>query len=183
MKKTYKDRFDREINGLDLINSPKRCIDENKLQFIILVGISGSGKSTWIKTLNDFVVVCPDEIRREVTGDISNQEKNDYVFHLVYERIFDALNSNRSVIYDATNISSSARRKMLVKIRENVNNEFEALAKIFYSDPKTSIKRIENDLKDNIDRSIVSMVLLNEQFERFVGGLRHLKSNGFEILD
>lgn len=42
---------------------------------IITVGPSGSGKSTWAKTQEDFKIICPDKIRKQLTGDISDQSK------------------------------------------------------------------------------------------------------------
>ena len=64
---------------------------ENFKQFhmpslIELIGVSGSGKSTWIKNnkskWNKTVVISPDEIRKELTGNISDQSKNKEVFEL-----------------------------------------------------------------------------------------------------
>jgi hypothetical protein len=59
-----------------------------KQSLILPIGISGSGKSTWINSLpkNQFKLVSPDLIRKELTGNISNQENNSKVFSIAYER-------------------------------------------------------------------------------------------------
>ena len=47
------------------------------MELIIPIGISGSGKSR-LYNLNyqDYVKICPDDIRKELTGSISDQSKN-----------------------------------------------------------------------------------------------------------
>ena len=89
--------------------------DFRKPKFMIPVGISGSGKSTWINANTDTntVVVSPDDIRRELTGDISDQTKNKEVFQVAFKRAIDGLNAGKDVIFDATNVSSFHRKNML----------------------------------------------------------------------
>ncbi len=46
--------------------------------FIMTVGISGSGKSSWIKSVGDenTKIISPDKIRFDLTGDVSDQSRN-----------------------------------------------------------------------------------------------------------
>ena len=81
----------------------------------MLVGLPGSGKSTYAKKLMDkenlnFVVHSSDSIRKELSGDESNQDINKLVFETLHNRVVEDLENRRNVIYDATNISSKRRR-------------------------------------------------------------------------
>jgi predicted kinase len=107
-------------------------------KLIILVGISGSGKSTWLKSidLTDYVVISPDDIRRELTGDVSNQTKNREVFLLVNMRIVSAINDGINVIFDATNVKSIDRKSLLSYLHETTDFPFDAYAKIFDANPE-----------------------------------------------
>lgn len=155
-----------------------------KPQLIIPVGISGSGKSTWIRTLENqgFIVVSPDDIRRELTGTINDQTKNNEVFELAYQRVIDALNSGKSVIFDATNLTSKYRIEMLDKFKTSVHRDFEALAKIFDSDPEISKQRIAKDIEAGVDRANVPSHAIDRQYSSFITDLDKLESDGFKII-
>ena len=85
---------------------------------ILLVGIVGSGKSTYVNTAQSissevFTIVCPDEIRVELTGDITDQSKNKEVFELARYRAGRALIDGQIVIIDATNYNRKNRKLWL----------------------------------------------------------------------
>lgn len=90
---------------------------------IMLVGPPGSGKSTLARTIqSDFInfeIVCPDDIRQEITGDATNQEHNKEVFNKVYSRIAAYLNNGSNVVYDATNCRPIYRQKVITAMRES----------------------------------------------------------------
>ena len=49
----------------------------------MLVGLPGSGKSTIARQLNDIygtIIVSPDIIRKDLTGDMNDQSRNTEVF-------------------------------------------------------------------------------------------------------
>lgn len=77
------------------------------------IGPPASGKSTLVQMLLDRdwldydAIVCPDDYRRILTGDHSNQDANALVFELC-ERIAQArLRVGLDVWYDATNLVDS----------------------------------------------------------------------------
>jgi predicted kinase len=88
-----------------------------KRNFHMMVGIVGSGKSTHVKKLQEktgSTIVCPDDIRFELTGDVTDQSKNHYIFYqVVPERIKTALETG-DVIYDATNFNRKNRSEILI---------------------------------------------------------------------
>ena len=65
----------------------------------ITVGISGAGKSTWIKKTssllkdNQFLVISPDMERKMLTGDISNQECSGVAFFNCFKQLEKAVNN------------------------------------------------------------------------------------------
>ncbi len=75
---------------------------------VTFVGISGSGKSRLADQFKDqgFKHICPDDIRKELTGDISNQSFNGAVFTIAHTRLGDAVAADQDVIFDVTNLKA-----------------------------------------------------------------------------
>ena len=69
----------------------------------MLIGIPGSGKTTYAKKNLNGIYVSPDAIRKELYGDISIQGNPSEVFGLIESKIKEALNNGNNVVYDATN--------------------------------------------------------------------------------
>ena len=66
----------------------------NKPIFIMMVGLVGSGKSTYAKQLSDDInaIICnSDAIREELCGDENSQDNNDEVFKILHSRIKEHL--------------------------------------------------------------------------------------------
>jgi len=78
------------------------------------IGIPGSGKTTFLgKDLNESFYICADDIRKELTGNASDQGRNNEVWELLYERVHDILMGEDSLVIDVTNTRRSDRRKMI----------------------------------------------------------------------
>ena len=87
----------------------------------ILVGLPGSGKSTIAKHLYEVYgakIVCPDTIRKELTGDEGDQSRNTEVFRIAENQIYEAVAKREDVIYDATNVHRFGRMVLIQKIRK-----------------------------------------------------------------
>ena len=86
--------------------------------FIMLVGISGAGKSTiakdFYKLMDNSIIISSDAIRAELWGDENCQHNPKKVFEIMNARTLENLKKGVSVIYDATNLIS-ARRSQLIK--------------------------------------------------------------------
>lgn len=92
----------------------------SKPTFIMMVGLVGSGKSTYAKQLSketNAVICSSDAIREEYCGDENSQDKNEEVFKILHSRIKECLRKGVNVIYDATNINSKRRRAFLSELR------------------------------------------------------------------
>lgn len=88
-------------------------------RLIVLVGLPGSGKSSYaeqFKAVDDAictgvtVIHSSDAIREELFGDASSQEDNARVFDLMRKRTTEDLRADKTVIYDATNVTRKGRR-------------------------------------------------------------------------
>ena len=92
-------------------------------EFIMMVGLSGSGKSTFASkydipnTYFETKRISSDEIRERICGDAKDQSRNNEVFEIVHKEIINALKSNYNVIFDATNLTIKDRRSILQKIK------------------------------------------------------------------
>ena len=85
----------------------------NRPSLILLVGIPGSGKTTYaekyIEENHNTVHLSSDKIRAELWGDEATQGDNNEVFSLMQSRAIEALNNGQNVVYDATNITRKDR--------------------------------------------------------------------------
>ena len=92
----------------------------SKPAFTMMVGLVGSGKSTYAKQLaeeTNAIICSSDAIREELCGDENSQDNNDEVFKILHSRIKENLKNGNNVIYDATNINSKRRRSFLSELR------------------------------------------------------------------
>ena len=95
--------------------------------FYMIVGIPGSGKSSFCNLMLDYsknsVHISSDSIREELYGDESIQDNPDTVFRIMQERMLDTLALGKNVFYDATNITYKHRKAILDKIPSYVRKE------------------------------------------------------------
>lgn len=93
----------------------------NKTTLWVMVGLSGSGKSSVAKEIAEnnpnTIIVSLDNIGEELTGDYGNHENNEKVFKVFRKRIREALENNTNVIADATNITMRSRRAIIENIK------------------------------------------------------------------
>lgn len=96
------------------------------MAFYMLVGVSGSGKSTFAERIKhwgelekeDVEIFSSDEIRKELYGDASIQKDHEKVFRILHKRVKEALSQGKSVVYDACNLSAKRRRAFLQEIQK-----------------------------------------------------------------
>lgn len=88
----------------------------------VMIGISGSGKSTYangLKTSLKADLVETDAIREELTGDASDQSQNYKVFQVAKKRVNDLLSQGKNAIIDATSVSVRDRKDWIQIGRDN----------------------------------------------------------------
>lgn len=125
-------------------------------KFICAIGISGCGKTTFGNTLkkenSNLEIVCPDDIRKELTGDISDQSQNEKVWNICYSRIIHNLQDGKDVYLSATNLSKGGL-KHLFKLAEKASAEIEIEAFEDSRDWELCYSRVKKDIDSGVDRS------------------------------
>lgn len=80
-------------------------------ELVVLCGPSGSGKSRYAREVfGEYELVSMDEIRQELTGNLSDQSQNGQVRSLAKERLKEHLRRGDRVVWDATNLRRDFRR-------------------------------------------------------------------------
>lgn len=123
-------------------------------KLIVLIGIPGCGKSRWIsdnKYHESHYIVCPDDIRHNMFGDMTDQSNNTKVFDIAKGMVIAALELEKDTIFDATNVSTYYRREFL----SNISFSHKKEAVLFDIDPKIASDRIRVDMRENKLRSNV----------------------------
>ena len=93
----------------------------------LMVGIQGSGKSTWannfLKVNKDTVIVSRDTIRKSLLNEGEDYfSKENKVWEKFIKNIETAINNDvKNIIIDATHISIVSRRKILNTLSSQVN--------------------------------------------------------------
>ena len=86
----------------------------------LLVGLPGSGKSTFAQQLNqqipNSVIVSSDTIRTRLYGDEKIQGDWNHVENIVIEQVRLAIKYKQIIIYDATNVRLAWRKSFLDKV-------------------------------------------------------------------
>ena len=118
---------------------------------------------------NHLALLSPDLIRKELTGNISDQSKNKEVFDEVDRRVDMMVKKGESFFYDATNVNSEFRKKFVNRFR---GTDIKIIYVVLPSDVEASYKRIKNDLSNNIDRSDVPLKALERQMDLYNQSLR-----------
>ena len=127
-------------------------------KLIILVGIPGSGKSTYakdyIKKNPDTLHLSSDKIREELWGSESVQGDPSEVFSIMQSRAVEALKNGTDVIYDATNINRKDRSHII-----DICPRFAQIeARIIWASIETCIRR-DAERKRTVGKSVIDMML------------------------
>ncbi len=159
------------------------------MTLFVTMGISGCGKSTAIKAyekaraennLKPAVVVSPDQIRKELTGSISNQSRNADVFALAYTRVKKALDSGNAVLFDSTALNGKTRKELL-SIAHNGGHE--AVLWVFKdsADPDLCRNRVIQDIHNGVDRADTQRAdIIDRMFQQYSSALENIKTEGWD---
>lgn len=139
----------------------------------IMLGIAGSGKSTWIKkNLGDDVkIISKDGIREElgiITGNkkaIGNKEQEEEVGRIQDQRIKDAVSQKIPFVLDNTNLGNhlseivrELKRKGYRVVGVKINTPLETCIKRRPEIPVSELTRMSEGMK-NLDLTIFDNVI------------------------
>ncbi|MEK8227434.1 AAA family ATPase [Oerskovia sp. M15] len=89
-----------------------------ELSLVVLVGISGSGKSTFARErFAPFEAVSSDFCRGLVSGDVNDQSATAAAFEVLNVIVSKRLEAGRLTVVDATNVQSAARKSLVALAR------------------------------------------------------------------
>lgn len=88
------------------------------MKFVMLIGISGSGKTTafmerMFNDFKDFVYLSSDDYRAVIGAAREDQSVNGYVFQTLKWNVEYFLRQGKDVVLDATNLNPKERRSIL----------------------------------------------------------------------
>lgn len=151
-------------------------------RLLMLIGLPGSGKSTWAKTFIDAnsntVIISSDEIRKELFNNESSQEDNNRVFYEMNKRTLSNLSLGTNVIYDATNISRKKRKAFLDKVPTYVKKE----AHVIWAPIKTCVNR-DNFRKRTVGQNVIWKMVCSYQPPFFDEGFNYIYYHIDKVFD
>lgn len=139
----------------------------------VMVGISGSGKSTYangLKTSLNAQLVETDAIRVELTGNAEDQSQNARVFQVARKRVNDYLAQGKNTIIDATSLNVRERKEWIDIGRSN-NAEIRA----YFIDTPISVCKSQNNKRE---RKVPEWVIDKQANKLYPP----VKAEGFDIV-
>ena len=126
------------------------------MEIIVPIGISGSGKSRLYKMrYSHLTLVNTDLICKEVTGDINDYSRPVDVFNEIDRRIDELTEKKESFFFDNTNLLKPIRKILTDRYR---GTDVKITYVVLPADIEVSMKRIEEDFKNNVERGRVSNI-------------------------
>lgn len=112
--------------------------DDTKCEVVILSGLPGSGKDTWVaEHAGDREVISLDEIRGEL--DVDPADNQSEVVLAAYNRARVLLRKNQPFVWNATNVSRVLREKVI-----NLCAAYKARVRVVYREPPVPLIRHRN---------------------------------------
>jgi predicted kinase len=135
----------------------------------VTIGISGSGKSTYInKHFDQKDIVSPDDMRYELTGNVSDQSQNRHIWaNIVPEQLMSKLKTNGVVLLDATNLNVFNTNNLLNLIKADVPN-LKLVALVWKPNSAISKSRIQADIDNKVNRSNTPHAIIDRQEQEFI---------------
>ena len=115
-----------------------------KQNLYLMVGIPGSGKSTWASAQNNSYIISRDAIRKSLVGEDVNNEKyfskEKEVFSTFINEINSAIASSKeNIIIDATHTNPAGRKKVLSRL--NLHHNLNLKIIVFPINLETALER------------------------------------------
>lgn len=153
-------------------------------KFIMLVGIPGSGKSTYAKRISvnkNYIHLSSDGIRAELYGDEATQGNPSVVFDIMHKRTLEALADGNNVIYDATNVTRRDRASIMSKIPKYVETE----CHIVWAPIETCIER-DSKRERTVGKEVIDRMLKRFQapyYDEGFDSIEIFRPYNFDMLD
>lgn len=131
--------------------------------FIMLVGLSGSGKSTYAEKIckqTGAVHLASDKVRDAIYGTRRIQDNPSLIFEICQKAAIENLIRGRSVVLDATNLMSKNRIQTLQAIKKAVPET--------YCEAHVIVNEFDECIKQNVRREFaVPRTVIEKQVRQF----------------
>ncbi len=146
-----------------------------ELSLIVLIGASGSGKSTFARThFKETEILSSDYFRGVVSDDETDQAATKDAFDVLHYILAKRLAAGRLTVIDATNVQPESRKPLL-----KLAKQYHCFAVAIVLDAPESICQQRN--RQRPDRQFGSHVVRN-QVNSLKRSLRNLKREGFRFI-
>ncbi|MGH8961344.1 MAG: polynucleotide kinase-phosphatase [Jatrophihabitantaceae bacterium] len=154
---------------------PARELAVPELSLVVLVGVSGSGKSTFARThFRATEVISSDFCRGLVADDENDQSATPDAFELLHYIVGKRLRAGRLTVVDATNVQPEARKQLVAIAREH-----DVLPAAIVLDVAESVCVARNAARP--DRAFGAHVV-RRQRDQLRRGLKGLQREGFRTV-
>lgn len=145
------------------------------LALVVLIGVSGSGKSTFAaRHFGEFETLSSDTFRGWVSDDPNSQESTSDAFEVLEFVAAKRLRRGRLTVVDATNVQPAARKRLVALAREH-----DILPVAVVLDVPESVCSARNDARS--DRTFGRDVI-RRQHQQLTRSLRGLGKEGFRTV-
>lgn len=161
---------------MELLRESFDGLEKSKPDVILPIGTSGSGKSTFIKSLpqENLVVIEPDVMRAEFTGDMNDKSKDKEIYEEAAKRAINAIKQGKQVVFDTTNLTKEKRRPFIEAIKKEIPNA-NIQYKLMPLNPELAKQRIKAQLERGENRANVSDATIDRHAESYKQMLEDIK--------
>ena len=152
------------------------------MEIVIPIGIPGSGKTRLYKMrYSHLALVSKDLINKEITGDINDYSKPKELTNEINKRIDELVERGESFYLDDTNLDKNVRSTFVNRFK---GTDVKITYVVFPVDFELSKRRIEEDIKNNVERSSTphSWLVLQLGLYNFTIGDKFKDENVQEII-
>jgi predicted kinase len=138
-------------------------------QVVITFGVSGSGKSTWIRrNLSEHTVISLDVLRAKIANSRSDQSQNSQVIQVAKEQLKTLLRSQSKIVWDATSLRCDFRQQVI-----SLSRQYSALITlVIFHCPETIYLQRNHQRRYSIPEEVLCQQLQSLEFPELDEGDR-----------